>query len=199
MKIYLTLFFLIPNLVSAQLRYDTLLNKHTYQCNCFESLIVQGTPTKIKYKSNYKDLSLFQVKIDTIFYGSDTSKDHRVFIVSNSVETSSRIMQSNLFVLRGCYYCDPRNHIKCRPLLYYEIVEAVRNETMTLEIIKRQDYVPCRQCEAIRPIPKTLFRSKRKIKKWDFEKLNQIEKFVDKKRRRTCYEKSQSIRKIGKD
>ena len=187
MKIYLTLFFLIPNLVSAQLRYDTLLNRHTYTCNCFESLIVQGTPTKIKYKSNYKDLSLFQVKIDTLFYGSDTSKDDRVFIVSNSVETSSRIMQSNLFVLRGCYYCDPRNHIKCRPLLYYEIVEAVRNETMTLEIIKRQDYVPCRQCEATRPIPKTLFRSKRKIKKWDFEKLNQIEKFVDKKRRKISH------------
>ena len=185
MKIYLFLFFLIPNIVSAQLRYDTLLNKHTYQCNCFESLIVQGTPTKIKYKSNYKDLSLFHVKIDTIFYGSDTSKDHRVFIVSSNVETSSRIMQSNLFVLRRCFYCDPQNRINCRPLLYYEIVEAVRNESMTLEIIKRQDFMPCRMWEAPRPIPKTLFRSKRKIKKWDFEKLNQIEKFVDKKRRKT--------------
>lgn len=180
MKFKLIIFFLIPNLVSAQLRFESLLNSYKYTCNCFESLIVQGTPKKIKYHSKNKNVSIFQVQIDTIFYLIDSAqnKDKNIFIVSNKAETSNKILKSNLFVLRRCFYCDIQNPTKCRPLKYYEIIDAVRNNARKLEIIRQQDPLnQCVNCQAIRPI-------KRKNKKIDFEKLDKIEKFIDKKSRK---------------
>jgi hypothetical protein len=183
MKLKLLLFFLLPNLVKAQLRFDTLSNNYTYNCSCEESIIVQGTPTKIKYDSKNKNFTIFQVQVDTIFYCADSTsnKDKEIFIVSNAVETSTKIMKSNLFVLKKCFYCDNPNSYKCRPLMYYEFIDAAEKGVLTLEIIRRHPSLnPCVQCQAMRAF-------KRKSKKHDFEDLDKIEKFIDKKRRKISH------------
>lgn len=183
MKLKLLLFFLLPNLASAQLSFDTLSNNYTYKCNCDESIIVQGTPSKIKYKSKNKNFTIFQIQLDTMFYSVDSTstKNKRIFVVSNSVEISAKIMKSNLFVLKKCFYCDFPNSHKCRPLMYYEFIDAAKNGVLYLEIIRRHPSLnPCVQCQTMRAY-------KRKNKNHDFEDLDEIEKFIDKKRRKISH------------
>jgi hypothetical protein len=182
MKLKFLLFFLLPNLATAQLRFDTLSNNYTYNCSCDESIIVQGTPTKIKYNSKNKNFTIFQIQVDTIFYCADSTsnKDKEIFIVSNAVATSTKIMKSNLFVLKKCFYCDIPNSYKCRPLMYYEFIDAAKKGVLTLEIIRRHHSLnPCVKCQAMRAY-------KRKNKKHNFEDLDKIEKFIDKKRRKSA-------------
>jgi hypothetical protein len=178
MKTHLIILFLIPKLLLAQLSYDSLANNYKYNCNCFENLIVQGNPIKMKYHSRQKEVSIFQVEIDTVFYNSDLNPTHSnsVLILSKTAATSKLITESNLFVLRRCSYCDAKNQVNCRPLLYYEIVHAARNESRTIEITRRHPSLgPCVQCQAIRPY-------KRKHKSYNIEDLDDVEKFIDKKR-----------------
>lgn len=182
-KIYLAFLFLIPQVLWAQLRYDSLLSRYAYQCNCSESLIVKGTPVETKYHTKQKDVKLFAVEIDTVYYarGIASNEIHIAFILSSNTATTKSISESNLFVLKQCFYCDPVNHINCRPLLYFELVSAAKTESMTLDITNRQNMIPpCVDCQAIRPIQrKSLFPFKRK-QKWDIYELNKIEKYIEK-------------------
>lgn len=183
MKLKLLLFFLLPSLATAQLRFDTLSNNYTYSCSCDESIIVQGIPTKIKYNSKNKNFTLFQIQVDTIFYSVDSTsnKDKEIYIVSNSVETSTKILKSNLFVLKKCFYCDMPNSYKCRPLMYYEFIDAAKKGIMTLDIIRRHPSLnACVHCQAMRAY-------KRKNKKHDFKDLDKIEKFIDKTKRKMSH------------
>ncbi len=180
MKTYLIILFLIPKLLLAQLSYDTLANRYKYNCNCFENLIVQGNPIKMKYHSRQKDVSIFQVEIDTVFFNSDLNptNSNPVFILSKTAANTKLISESNLFVLRRCSYCDTKNQFNCRPLLYYELVHAASNESRTIEIIPRHSSLSaCVQCQAIRA-------HKRKNKTYNIEDLDEIEKYIDKKRRK---------------
>jgi hypothetical protein len=180
MKLKLLLFILLPNLAIAQLRFDTLSNRYLYNCTCDESIIVKGTPTKIKHNSKNQNFTVFQVQVDTIFYFADStlSNDKEIFIVSNTVNNSTKIMKSNLFVLKKCLYCDFPNSYKCRPLMYYEFIDATKIAVLTLEIIRRHPSInPCVQCQAMRTY-------KRKKKKYNFQDLDKIEKFIDKKTRK---------------
>lgn len=187
-KIYVALLFLIPQVLWAQLRYDSLLSRYTYQCNCSESLIIQGTPTATNYHSKQKSVTLFQVKVDTVFYTRALGADelNTAFILSNSIETSKTISESNLFVLKQCFYCQTPNQLNCRPLLYYELVAAAKTESMTLDVVRRQHMItPCADCQSMRPIPRrsfTLFQ--RKHKEWDISELDTIEKYIERERRK---------------
>jgi hypothetical protein len=85
-------------------------------------------------------------------------------------------MNANLFVLRRCKYCDVENHTKCRPLLYYDLTEAVHNEALNLKIIRRDNQLAmCMECEAMQAL-------KRKQKKMNFTKLDVVEMFIQKYR-----------------
>lgn len=182
MKLLFILFSLLPYAAAAQLSYDTLNNRYAYQCNCFESLIVQGTPVKTNYKTAYETVSVFQINIDTTYYGINTSSSQceTVFVLSNNIESSRSIMSSNLFVLRNCVYCDTkRKYFTCRPRMYYEMEAAVKNETQTLKINERADRtIPCITCEAIPPY--------KRGKKFDIGKLDDIEKYIARKRKCGC-------------
>ncbi len=65
--------------------------------------------------------------------------------------------------------------------MYYEFIDAAKKGVLTLEIIRRHPSLsPCVQCQAMRAY-------KRKNKKHDFEDLDKIEKFIDKKRRKISH------------
>lgn len=181
-KLSVILLFLLTNAAAAQLSYDTLNNQYTYQCNCFESLIVQGAPVKTNYKTKNETVSLFQINIDTIYYGINTSSSQceSVFILSHDMETSKSILNSNLFVLRNCVYSDmKKRYFTIRPRKYYELVEAGKNETQTLRIHERADRTnPCVECQAIPPY--------KRGKKFDVSKSDDVEKYIVIKRKNGC-------------
>lgn len=156
--------------------FDTLLNSYKYTCNCSESLIIHGKPMQTKYKAYSNVISLYSVQIDSIYYGIDAMavKDSLVFILTNTEEAAKRIMKANLFVLKRCKYCDVENQNKCRPLMYYDLVEAVNNESMKLKIIRRDNQLAvCAECQAMQAI-------KRKQKKINYQSLDAIEKYIQK-------------------
>jgi hypothetical protein len=197
MKVLLPFFLFLSLLTQGQLRLDTLHNRLEYNCTCSENIIIQGTATKIKTNFKNKNLVLYRIPIDTLFYQShlNSEDDSTLYVLIHPYDSTRFQESADLFVLRRCYYSDSLSISKLTPTLYYEVVTTYFKASLPIVIVPRSsDLALCQPCLTMRPIRRGVFnwflRSRRNIHFQKKNTLDEIEKYILKNHNQTLPSKS---------